>query len=318
MDRRHFLGAMPAAALAAALPLATARAAGASPAISSAGEAEAVPVITPLAGRLWLIAGLGGNVTVFDAPEGVLLVDGGSPRHSARLLHEVQALTGRQGVHTLFNTHWHHDQTGSNDALGRSGTRIIAHEYTRLWLTTDVESRWEGRTYQPLPKHAQPSQTFYTTGALEFGGERIEYGHLGQAHTDGDLYVYFRKADVLVAGDVVAVGRFPVPDPASNGWIGGLATAAAKLTELAGEGTRIIPGAGAPQPKAHVVAEAKMLDTLRKRLAQLLAQGLSATEMIEARPAAEFEAEWGDPSLLIRNSYPGLAHRARELGVSIV
>src|SRR5690606_4333711 len=227
--------------------------------------------------------------TVLDANEGVLLVDGGSPAHSARLLREVERLTGKRGVHTLFNTHWHHDQTGSNEVLGRSGTRIIAHEYTRLWLTTDVEVKWEGRTYPPLPKHAWPNQTFYTTGSLDFGGETIEYGHLGQAHTDGDIYVFFRNANVLVAGDVVAVGRFPVPDPASNGWIGGLAAAVAKT-----------------------------LATLREGLARLRAQGPSATEMIEARPAAEFEAEWGDPALLIRNSYPGLAHRARELGMSIV
>lgn len=315
MDRRHFLGAMPAAALAAAMPFSTARPADAG---SAAGAAEAAPVITPLAERMWLISGLGGNVTVLDANEGVLLVDGGSPAHSARLLREVERLTGKRGVHTLFNTHWHHDQTGSNEVLGRSGTRIIAHEYTRLWLTTDVEVKWEGRTYPPLPKHAWPNQTFYTTGSLDFGGETIEYGHLGQAHTDGDIYVFFRNANVLVAGDVVAVGRFPVPDPASNGWIGGLVAAVAKLDELADGGTRVVPGLGAPQPKSHVGAEAKMLDTLRERLARLLAQGLSATEMIEARPAAEFEAEWGDPALLIRNSYPGLAHRARELGMSIV
>src|SRR5690606_26617608 len=169
------------------------------------------------------VGGCGGNVTVFDSDAGVLLVDGGSPAGSAPLLREVERLTGKRTVHTLFNTHWHHDQTGSNLALGQAGTRIIAHEYTRLWLTTDVECRWEGRTYQPLPKVAQPSETFYTTGSLAFGGERIEYGHLGQAHTDGDIYVFLRDANVLVAGDVVARGSFPIIDPDSNGWVGGLA-----------------------------------------------------------------------------------------------
>jgi glyoxylase-like metal-dependent hydrolase (beta-lactamase superfamily II) len=317
MDRRRFLAAMPAAALAAAMPLCPARAVAAGR-TRSGTSAAATPMVTALAERLWLVGGFGGNVTVFDSPDGVLLVDGGSVEHSAELLAEVERLTGKRGVHTLFNTHWHHDQTGSNELLGRAGTRIIAHEYTRLWLTTDVEVKWEGRTYQPLPKHAQPNQTFYTSGSLAFGGETIEYGHLGQAHTDGDIYVFFRHANVLVAGDVVAVGRFPVPDPASNGWIGGLAAAARTLADLADENTKVIPGVGRPQSRAHVDAEAKMLDTLRQRLAHLLAQGLSATEMIEAKPAAEFEAEWGDPSLLIRNSYPGLVHRARELGVSIV
>jgi glyoxylase-like metal-dependent hydrolase (beta-lactamase superfamily II) len=238
--------------------------------------------------------------------------------HTARLLQEVQRLTGTTRVHTLFNSHWHHDQTGSNLALGKAGTRIIAHEYTRLWLTTDVESRWEQRTYQPVPKAALPSETFYTTGRLDFGGEQIEYGHLGQAHTDGDIYVRFRKANVLVAGDVVSVGRFPIVDPDSNGWIGGLASALETLVGLADDSTRVVPGLGAPQGLAHLKAEHAMVNTLRQRLAQLLAQGMSASEMIAAKPAAEFEAVWGDPTQFIRNAYPGMAHRARELGVSIV
>ncbi len=307
MQRRRFLFAAPAAALAVSAIGTRVRAA-----------AAVAPRVTELAPRLWLIAGYGGNVTVFDSADGVLLVDGGSPAHSAALLAEVQRLTGKPSVHTLFNTHWHHDQTGSNETLGKAGTRIIAHEYTRLWLTTDVESKWEQRVYQPLPKHALPTETFYTEGELQFGGERITYGHLGQAHTDGDLYVRFANANVLVAGDVVAVDRFPLVDPASNGWIGGLAAAAGTLAALGDERTRVVPGVGAVQGIAHVKAEQQMLDTLRERLTRLLAQGKSAGEMIAERPAAEFEAQWGDPTQLIRNAYPGLAHRARELGVSIV
>jgi glyoxylase-like metal-dependent hydrolase (beta-lactamase superfamily II) len=248
----------------------------------------------------------------------VLLVDGGSPAHSARLLAEVRRLTGKDRIHTLFNTHWHHDQTGSNLTLGQAGTRIIAHEYTRLWLTTDVECRWENRVYQPLPKIAQPNETFYTAGSLAFGGEQIDYGHLGQAHTDGDIYVHLRRANVLVGGDVVAVSRFPVIDPDSNGWIGGLGEAIETLAGLANAGTKVIPGLGKPCDAAHLKAEHAMLVAMRQRLAHLMAQGMSAEEMLVAKPAAEFEPAWGDPSLFIRNAYPGMAHRARELGVSIV
>lgn len=306
MDRRRFLGAVPAAAL----TFAGLRA-------DWANAADA-PASTQLAPGLWLISGYGGNVTLFDSPEGALLVDGGAPEHAAKLRAEIDRLTGGKPVKVLFNTHWHHDQTGLNLVLGKADTRIIAHEYTRQWLTTDVESRWENRVYKPLPKAALPNDTFYTTASLQFGGEQIDYGHLGQAHTDGDIYVFFRKANVLVSGDVVSVGRFPIIDPASNGWIGGLADAVESLVKLADEGTRIVPGTGAPQGVAHLKAEAAMLSTMRQRLARLLAQGLSAEEMIAARPAAEFEAAWGDPSLFIRNAYPGLSHRARELGVSIV
>jgi cyclase len=307
MNRRGFLMQ----ALPAALALAATRA-------PAAGKSPAEPVITPLADRLTLISGCGGNVTVFHSPEGVLLVDGGARAQSARLRKAVQKITGTGRVHTLFNTHWHADQTGSNGELGAAGTRIIAHENTRLWLTTEVESTWERRVYAPLPKIAQPNQTFYTTGSLQFGGEQIDYGYLPQAHTDGDLYVHFRKANVLVAADVVSVGAFPIIDFSTNGWIGGLATAMQSLLDVSDANTQIVPGLGLPQQREHLNAELAMLTTMKQRLSRLLAQGLSAAEMIAAAPAREFEAQWGDASLFIANAYPGMAHRTGELGVSIV
>jgi len=155
--------------------------------VAATSAAGTTPSVTSLGDRRWLLSGYGGNVTLFDSAEGALLVDGGASAHAGRLLQEVKRLTGKSRVHTLFNTHWHHDQTGLNAMLGKAGTRIIAHEYTRLWLTTDVDSAWEQRVYRALPKVAQPNKTFYTTGSMSFGGEQIDYGHLGQAHTDGDI-----------------------------------------------------------------------------------------------------------------------------------
>lgn len=308
MDRRGFLSqVLPAATLA----LAASR-------VPAAGKSQPALVITPLADRLTLISGCGGNVTLFNSPEGVLLVDGGVQSRSAHLLQAVRKITGTSRVHTLFNSHWHADQTGCNGRLGAAGTRIIAHENTRLWLTTDVESRWEQRVYPPLPKIAHPTQTFYTTGSLQFGGEQIDYGYLPQAHTDGDLYVYFRNANVLVAADVVSVGAFPIIDYCTNGWIGGLATAMQSLLDVSNANTQIIPGLGLPQQQSHLTTELAMLNTMKQRLSRMMAQGMSAAEMIAAAPGREFEAQWGDASLFIANAYPGMAHRAGELGMSIV
>ena len=310
LDRRSFLThVLPAAGIA----LAT-RASGAAPAPPSSADL----VTTQLGTNLTLISGAGGNVMLLQSPDGVLMVDGGSGEHSTRLLKLVRDITGTDRVHTLFNTHWHADQTGSNRTLGAAGTRIIAHENTRLWLTTDVESKWEGRVYQPLPKVAQPNQSFHTTGSLEFGGEKIDYGHLGPAHTDGDIYVFFRNANVLVAGDVVSVGSYPIIDYCTNGWIGGVVAALNVLVELCDANTRIVPGLGAPQNRDHLKSEHTALNTIKTRLSRLMAQGMSPREMIAAKPAEDFRALWGDPELLIRNSYPGMAHRAGELGVSIV
>ena len=133
------------------------------------------------------------NVVAQTGADGVLLVDGGSAAGSDALMKAVAGLPGGGPVHTLFNTHWHPEQTGSNERLGKAGTTIIAHENTRLWLTTDVTWPWNGQRFKRLPKIAQPNKTFYTTGTLDSG---VRYGYIPDAaHTDGDLYVYFPAAE---------------------------------------------------------------------------------------------------------------------------
>ncbi len=306
MDRRNFVGRVLSTAVVATLG-------------RWAAAAEPSPLaVVPLAPGLFMVTGGGGNVTVFESSQGVLLVDGGSPERSSEVLKLVRARTGATKIHTLFNTHWHWDQTGSNRTLGPAGTRIIAHENTRLWLGTDVFCKWQNRLYKPLPREARPNQTFYTNGSLTFGGEHIDYGYLPQAHTDGDIYVFFRNANVLVAGDVAAAGAYPIIDYSTNGWIGGMVDATKSLIGLADVRTRIIPGTGLPQMRSDLEAEHDMLTAMKLRLSQLLAKGMSVSDMLAAAPTREFDAHWGDPTLFISNAWPGMAARARELGVNIV
>ena len=134
------------------------------------------------------------NVVAQTGAGGVLLVDGGSAGASDALDESrCRYCPGGGPVHTIFNTHWHAEQTGSNERLGKAGTTIIAHENTRLWLATDVTWPWNGQRFKRLPKIAQPNKTFYTTGTLDSG---VRYGYIPDAaHTDGDLYVYFPTAE---------------------------------------------------------------------------------------------------------------------------
>ena len=117
---------------------------------------------------------------------------------------------------------------------------------------------------------------------------------------------------------MVAVGSYPIIDYSTNGWIGGLVDATKTLIGLADAKTRIVPGTGPLQMRADLEAERDMLTTLKPRLAQLLAQGMSVADMLAAAPTREFDAHWGDPALFIANAWPGLVARARELGVNIV
>ncbi|MEO8307077.1 MAG: MBL fold metallo-hydrolase [Pseudomonadota bacterium] len=298
----------------------SAAAAGMAARVSTASAAPAASqlVLTPLTDQLTLITGGGGNVTVFNSPDGVLLVDGGSQQQSRQVLKAVRDLTGARLIHTLFNTHWHYDQTGSNPELGAAGTRIIAHENTRLWLGTVIDSKWEHRTYSPLPVKARPNQTIYTSASLEFGGENIDYGYLPQAHTDGDIYVYFRKANVLVGADVLAAGAWPILDYSTNGWIGGMVTGTQTLLDMSGPATRYVSGKGALLSREQVHEQNAVLTTMKQRLSNLLAQGMSIQDMLDTAPARDFEARWGDATQFITNTWYGISRRPGELGVNIV
>ena len=298
------------------LALAGAWAAACGPTRAAAAAAPA-PGVTALGPRLALLRGYGGNVTLLTGPAGPLLVDGGSAPHAAALLSAVTAHSGARQVPVLFNSHWHPEQTGANERLGRAGARIIAHENTKLWLSSDFESPWQKRHYTPVPRAALPNDTFYTTGSLVHGGERVDYGYVLQAHTDSDIWVFFRDANVLVASDLLAVASYPVLDYVTLGWIGGMVTANRALLDLANADTRIVPGLGPVQTREDLKGQLDMLLVLQERLYTLLRDGRSADEMLAAHPTREYDARCGDPELFIRNAFRGMSAHVRQIPVIV-
>jgi glyoxylase-like metal-dependent hydrolase (beta-lactamase superfamily II) len=233
------------------------------------------------------------------------------------LLDVVAGLPRAGTVQALFNTHWHLDHTGSNDALGRAGIPIIAQENTRLWMSTEIHVEWESRVYPRRAPEALPNTTFFTHESpqrMSFGDQPVEYGHLFQAHTDGDIYVFFPEPNILVAGGVVSVGTYPVLDYSTHGWIGGMRDAARDLLQIVDSETQIIPGSGPVQTRADLEAQHEMLSTVMDRLSDMMRRGYSAADMKAAEPTKEFDARWGDPSAFMNSVYPGMWGHVRELG----
>jgi glyoxylase-like metal-dependent hydrolase (beta-lactamase superfamily II) len=275
-----------------------------------AAEAQVPPQASPATERLaddLFVLRLPGeaNVLALTGPDGVLLVDGGSAAAGDALLQAIAGLPAGGGrVHTLFNTHWHPEQTGLNERLGKAGAAIIAHENTRLWLGTDVTWPWNGRRFQRLPTVAQPNKTFYKTGELSSG---VRYGYLPEAaHTDGDIYVQFARQDVLAAGDVISTQGWPAVDWTTGGWIGGMVGGTQRLLSLATAGTRIVPGRGPVLSRAELEKHAEMYATIYSRLSQLLNKGRSPAEAVATKPAKEFEAQMGDSDEFVRRSFESL------------
>jgi glyoxylase-like metal-dependent hydrolase (beta-lactamase superfamily II) len=149
---------------------------------------------------------------------------------------------------------------------------------------------------------------------MSFGNESIRYGLMFQAHTDGDIYLFFPGPNILMAGDLVAVGHYPILDYSTHGWIGGMTNASRDLLQLVDEKTRIIPGLGPVQTKADVQSQFDMLSTVRQRLTSMMKLGYSAKDMAAEFPTREFDAKWGDPTLFMSSVYPGMWGHARELG----
>jgi glyoxylase-like metal-dependent hydrolase (beta-lactamase superfamily II) len=233
--------------------------------------------------------------------DGVLLVDGASAAASGALMKAVASLSGGGPVRTLFNTHWHPEQTGSNETLGTAGATIIAHENTRLWTTTDVTWPWNGKKFAKLPKVAQPNKTFYAKAELNGG---IRYGYIPDcAHTDGDGYVHFTRQNVLAVGDAVCNAGWPVVDYETGGWIGGMVGGLQRLLAIADESTRIVPARGPVMTKAELGAQLKMYATINERLVSLLNHGKSPSEAVDAKPTKEFDGKMGNPDEFVRRAF---------------
>jgi len=294
---------------------------------TGSGPSNAPLEVKKLTDNFLLITGGGGNVLAVIGSDGVLLVNGGSAERSAELLKLVAGHSGGKPVQVLFNTCWHPQNTGSNEALGKAGAKIIAHENTKLWLGTEIDCGWQKRTYEPNPKESLPNHTFYAgVQKMTFGKEQLEYGYLPQAHTDGDIYVYFPGPNILAAGDVVSVGSYPIVDYTTGGWLGGMLEGQKTLLKVTNADTRIVPGSGAVpgslsvpgsasvMTRADLEAENQMLGTLKDRFAKLIKQGMGPKEMIAAAPTKDFDDKWGNPELFIELSYRGMWGHVRELG----
>jgi len=283
----------------------------------SAFSQESLAII-PVRDGFVMLTDAGGNVLVRPATAGQVLVDSGAAPFSDAVLACLRGLPGAGRVETVFNTHWHRDQVGGNLALARSGATIIAHEKTRARLATDYYLQPEDRYEKALPKEALPTKTFFDRGEILSGGQGIEYGHLLEAHTDGDIYVFFREANVLAAGDAVSPLKDPVLDWFGGGWLGGRVDAQEKLLNLSNAQTRIVPSYGPVMGRAELQAEFDMTRVLFDRMLELVKKGMSAQEMIDAGVMKGLYRTFNDPLKFAYDAHKGYWAHHNSLGGEVL
>jgi glyoxylase-like metal-dependent hydrolase (beta-lactamase superfamily II) len=229
------------------------------------------------------------------------MIDGGLAANAEALLAAVRTATGSTRIHTLINTHGHPEQTGANEAVGRAGGVIFAHEKTQLYLSNTVDSvTFTGRR-PALPAAARPTRTTRGDGSLEFAGQQVDYGYLPAAHTDGDLFVHLPKMNLLVVGGVMSAESWPLLDYRNGAWLGGRVRALERLADMVHAGTvkpdaRVVPADGRVMTGSEIVRHRDIHQKLFGTMIGYLNKGFGPEDAAAQNPLKEYQAEFGDPS----------------------
>ncbi len=245
-----------------------------------------------VADGLWMLTGAGGNIGVSAGPDGVFLVDDQYAPLTEKIKAAVATVSDK-AIRFVLNTHWHGDHVGGNENLGKAGAVLVAHENVRKRMSKDQFIKLFDRTIPASPAAALPLVTFAESLSFHLNGEDVDAIHVPPAHTDGDVVVFFRKANVIHAGDTLFNGMYPVVDLSSGGSVDGMIGAADRILAAADAATKIIPGHGPLAMKADVKAFREMLLASRDAVQPLVKAGKTLDEVKAAKPTAALDEKWG-------------------------
>lgn len=245
-----------------------------------------------IADGLWMLTGAGGNIGVSAGPDGVFLVDDQYAPLTDKIKAAIATVSDKP-VRFVVNTHWHGDHVGGNENLGKAGAVLVAHENVRKRMSKEQFIKLFNRTVPASAAAALPLVTFAESLSFHLNGEDIDAIHVPPAHTDGDVVVFFHKANVIHAGDLVFNGMYPVVDLSSGGSVDGMIGAADRILAAGDAATKIIPGHGPLATKADVKAFRDMLAASRDAIQPLVKAGKTLDQVKAAKPTAALDEKWG-------------------------
>jgi cyclase len=274
--------------------------------------------IVQVTSDIYMIAGIGGNVTVQVGPQGLFVVDTGSETTSAQTVAAIRRISDKP-IRYIVNTSADPDHTGGNVAVDKLGsfipTRELIEEGAVIIAHEKVLGRMSAPTgkVSPTPVAAWPTATFFVAQKdMHVNNQPIQLLHQPAAHTDGDVFVFFRKSDVIAAGDVFDKTRYPVIDLQRGGSIKGEIDAINWLLDVMvpGEkeegGTMVVGGRGRLCDEGDVSEFRDMLTIIRDRVQDLMAKGMTLAQVTAARPSFEYDPEYGPGDAFVESVYLSL------------
>ncbi len=254
----------------------------AAPVFAAETDFDAVQITaTPVAGKITMLQGNGGNIAVSLGDDGVLMVDDQFAPLSDKIKAAITKLGG-SAPELLLNTHWHGDHSGGNENFADKAT-IIAHDNVRVRIADPANERVAA---------ALPVITFANGLSIHFNGEEIKLIHLPHGHTDGDSAVWFTGSNVIHMGDEYVVGGFPFIDLNSGGSVEGLIDNHANILAQIPDNIRVIPGHGGLSTKAEMASWIEGVRTTAKIVTDQMIAGKTLAAIIEQGLPEQY-ASWG-------------------------
>ncbi|HEV7672471.1 MAG TPA: MBL fold metallo-hydrolase [Thermoanaerobaculia bacterium] len=240
--------------------------------------------VTPVAGKIYMLEGAGGNIGVSAGADGILIVDDQFAPLADKIHAALKGISDGK-LKFILNTHWHGDHTGGNESFGAEAP-ILAQTNVRKRMA--VDQTVFGDKVPASPVSALPVVTFDDAVAVHFNGEEIQAIHFPNGHTDGDSVIFFTGSNVVHMGDDFFAGRFPFVDIGSGGSVEGLIRNVGKVLDRLPADVKVIPGHGGLSTKEDLAKFHQMLIATSRIVHDQLAAG----KTVEQIKAAGFPVEW--------------------------
>ena len=265
-------------------------------------------------GNVYLLTGAGSNIAVQIGDTGVLVVDTGKAETAEKVVAAIRRLSDKP-IQYIVNTHMHDDHTGGNDVVRKAGLTYVGANITgnltdagvgaQVYAHDNVLKRMSAPTgvQAAVPFGSWPTETYLSDRKqMFFNGEPIEIIHQPAAHTDGDSIVFFRRSDVVVAGDIYDTTSYPFIDLERGGSIQGEINALNNLLELAipgyqdEGGTYIIPGNGFISDRPDLLEYRDMVTIVRDRIQSAIKKGMTLEQVKAAGLTKDYDNRYGAKS----------------------